>query len=73
VIQRPESHCIHHQAGLHRYNFSDIPLWDMLGGTFRNPRRWEASCGFGPEGEGRLAAMLLGRDISSELEGSGRG
>lgn len=72
VIQRPESHCVHHQEGLHRYNFADLPIWDMLGGTFRNPRRWEASCGFGSEGEHDIGAMLLGRDITTRLPGRGR-
>lgn len=72
LIQRPESHCVHHQAGLHRYNFADLPLWDMLGGTFRNPRDWQASCGFGDAGEQRLGEMLLGRDLSAELAGKGR-
>lgn len=28
------------------------------------PRRWDAACGFGPEGEARLGAMLLGRDVN---------
>ena len=63
LIQRPESHCVHHQAGLHHYNFADLPLWDMLFGTFRNPQRWESRCGFGAE-ESRLAEMLIGRDVS---------
>ncbi len=61
VIQRPESHCIHHQDGLHSYNFADVPLWDWLFGTLRNPRRWEARCGFGPEREHHLLALLCGR------------
>ena len=73
VFQRPESHCVHHQAGLHRYNFSDLPLWDMLGGTFHNPRDWSESCGFGPEAEHELPAMLLGRDVSSGPAAQGRG
>src|SRR5689334_22943981 len=30
IIQRPESHCVHHQEGIHHYNFSDLPLWDMF-------------------------------------------
>jgi sterol desaturase/sphingolipid hydroxylase (fatty acid hydroxylase superfamily) len=64
LVQRPESHCVHHQEGLHSYNYADLPLWDMLFGTFRNPRRWLARCGFGPEGEHRLAAMLVGKDVS---------
>jgi hypothetical protein len=36
----------------------------MLFGTFRNPRRWEACCGFGPEREHRLWDMLCGRDVN---------
>src|SRR5438552_1613546 len=60
LIQRPESHCVHHQEGLHGYNYGDLPLWDMLFGTFRNPRRWEARCGFGPDKEQQLAQMLAG-------------
>ncbi len=63
LIQRPESHCVHHQAGLHSYNYGDLPLYDAMFGTLRNPRRWEASCGFGPQGEPRLLDMLVGREI----------
>lgn len=65
VVQRPESHCIHHQAGVHAYNYADLPLWDMLFGTFRNPRDWSARCGFGPEGEARLLDMLRGLDVTA--------
>ncbi len=65
IVQRPESHCVHHQAGLHAYNYADLPLWDMVFGTFRNPKRWEARCGFG-EGEQRLGEMLVGVDVSHD-------
>lgn len=64
VFQRPESHCIHHQEGVHSFNYSDLPLWDMLFGTFRNPRKWDARCGFGPVGEHRLVEMLRGVDVN---------
>ncbi len=37
IIQRPEAHCIHHQRDVHAYNYGDLPIWDMLFGTFRNP------------------------------------
>jgi hypothetical protein len=37
----------------------------MLFGTFENPRRYEAACGFGPEREARLSDMLLGRDVNA--------
>lgn len=63
IIQRPESHCIHHQEGLHSFNYADLPLWDMLFGTFRNPRDWRERCGFGPERELRLGEMLAGVDV----------
>ena len=63
VIQRPESHCVHHQSGLHAYNYADLPLWDWLFGTLHNPHRFDARCGFG-ENEHRLAEMLRGVDVS---------
>ncbi len=63
IVQRPESHCLHHQEGIHSYNYSDLPLWDMLFGTFRYPRRWHARCGFG-KNEHRLLAMLCGIEVT---------
>ena len=63
IFQRPESHCVHHQEGVHSFNYSDLPMWDMLFGTFRNPRDWDARCGFGPEREARLAEMIRGVDV----------
>lgn len=62
-IQRPEMHRIHHQHNVHRYNYA-LPIWDMLFGTHRNPRAEEpVPCGFDPEKELRIGAMLLGRDV----------
>jgi sterol desaturase/sphingolipid hydroxylase (fatty acid hydroxylase superfamily) len=49
---------------VHSYNYADLPLWDMLFGTFRNPRHWEARCGFGPVNEHRLREMLFGVDVN---------
>ena len=65
IVQRPESHCVHHEEGVHSFNFGDLPLWDMLFGTFRNPHRWEARCGFGETAEMRVRDMLLGRDVNA--------
>jgi sterol desaturase/sphingolipid hydroxylase (fatty acid hydroxylase superfamily) len=64
IFQRPESHCIHHQEGVHAFNYSDLPLWDILFGTFRNPRRWNGNCGFYSGAEQRLSEMLVGVDIN---------
>ena len=66
IVQRPESHCVHHQEGLHGYNYADLPLWDMLFGTFHNPRTWQARCGFGPEKEHQLLSMLAGVDVNKQ-------
>lgn len=65
IVERPESHRIHHQEGVHAYNYADLPLWDMLFGTFRNPRHWDARCGFGSN-ELRLAEMLAGVDVNGQ-------
>ena len=65
LFQRPESHCIHHQEGVHTFNYSDLPLWDMMFGTFRNPQQWEGRCGFGEVREHRLAEMLCGVDVNT--------
>jgi sterol desaturase/sphingolipid hydroxylase (fatty acid hydroxylase superfamily) len=67
LIERPESHAIHHGRGVHRYNYSDLPLWDMLFGTFRNPRgenEVPEEAGFYQGASSRLFAMLLGRDVT---------
>jgi sterol desaturase/sphingolipid hydroxylase (fatty acid hydroxylase superfamily) len=61
LFQRPESHRRHHQRGWHRNNYSDLPLWDMLFGTFDNPRRSPPLCGFSNDRETQLGRMLLGR------------
>lgn len=64
LIQRPESHTIHHGRGVHRYNYADLPLLDMLFGTFRNPKGFELETGFYPGASERVADMLLLRDVS---------
>lgn len=65
LIQRPESHCVHHQRGLHHYNYADLPVWDMLFGTFHNPHDWRGACGLG-EGEYALSDLLLGRQVHDD-------
>jgi sterol desaturase/sphingolipid hydroxylase (fatty acid hydroxylase superfamily) len=62
LVQRPESHAVHHARGVHRWNYSDLPLWDMVFGTFRNPARFDGEVGFEPGASNRLGRMLLGRD-----------
>jgi sterol desaturase/sphingolipid hydroxylase (fatty acid hydroxylase superfamily) len=68
-FQRPEAHCIHHQRGLHGYNYSDLPLWDVVFGTFRNPRTWEGETGFDEPADQRYLAMLAFFDVNTSLIG----
>lgn len=64
VIQRPESHSLHHERGVHARNYGDLPLFDMIFGTFENPREFKGECGFYDGGSKRLGAMLIGREIA---------
>ncbi len=63
LFQRPESHRVHHQYLHHTQNYSDIPLWDMLFGTFKNPSKKVTQCGFDDWREDRFDDMLAGRDV----------
>ncbi len=63
-IQRPEMHQVHHARGRHTNNYGDLPLWDMLFGTYDNPACFTGDCGF--EDETRIADMLRGRDVHAE-------
>jgi sterol desaturase/sphingolipid hydroxylase (fatty acid hydroxylase superfamily) len=71
-FQRPEMHRIHHERGKHYYNFSDLPVWDMLFGTYKNPRDARTVCGFKPERERRLFDMLLFRNVNNPFSGKNR-
>jgi len=62
-FQRPEMHRIHHQRGKHRHNYSDLPLWDMLFGTYSNPKHIAVETGFPNEGEKRILDLLSGRKM----------
>ncbi len=68
IIQRPESHTVHHGQGVHRQNYSDLPLFDILFGTFDNPKEYEHETGFYPGASDRIGAMLLFRDVGSQAE-----
>ena len=65
-VQRPESHSVHHERGVHRFNYSDLPVVDMLFGTFRNPRGYSPATGFWHGASARVLPMLVARDISAQ-------
>jgi sterol desaturase/sphingolipid hydroxylase (fatty acid hydroxylase superfamily) len=68
ILQRPEMHALHHQRGVHAYNYGNLPLWDALCGTYRNPKTFPDAYGFWPGASKRLGAMLLGRDVGTPAE-----
>jgi sterol desaturase/sphingolipid hydroxylase (fatty acid hydroxylase superfamily) len=61
--RRPEHHSIHHELGVHAFNYGDITLWDRLFGTFKDTDTFAPRCGFPAHGEQELAAMLRFRDV----------
>ncbi len=63
-VQRPEMHRIHHERGRHHSNFGDLPIWDMLFGTYRNPETYKGPCGFKPEREMRVKDILLFKNVN---------
>jgi sterol desaturase/sphingolipid hydroxylase (fatty acid hydroxylase superfamily) len=70
AIQRPEAH-YRHRAGYPARNYASLALWDILFGTFDNPRRTPDDLtdrvGFA-DGRGRhFWAMLSGRDVNAEV------
>lgn len=64
IIQRPESHSVHHQQGIHRYNYSDLPIFDILFGTFNNPKEFSTEVGFYEGCSYKIKDALLFKDIS---------
>ena len=63
IFQRPESHRVHHQFRHHTNNFADLPIWDVLFGTFKNPKKFKGYCGYESWREDRFEDMLLFRDV----------
>jgi sterol desaturase/sphingolipid hydroxylase (fatty acid hydroxylase superfamily) len=65
LVQRPESHSVHHARGIHHYNYSDLPLFDILFGTFRNPKDFSQQSGFHEGASAKLPQMLVFKDIAN--------
>ena len=66
IFQRPESHSMHHAKGIHAFNYSDLPLFDVLFGTFHNPKEFAKETGFYDGASEQISDMLLFRDINKE-------
>ena len=56
---------------MHAFNYGDLPIWDLLLGTFKNPATFEGRCGFESPADRRLGAMLAFADVNEPLYGGG--
>lgn len=68
IFQRPESHSVHHAKGVHAYNYSDLPLFDIILGTFNNPKEFVNESGFYTGASSRIGDMLLFKNINRAQE-----
>ena len=64
IVQRPESHTVHHARGIHAFNYSDLPIFDILFGTFNNPAGYAHETGFYHGASNRITEMLTFKDVS---------
>ncbi|MGK2858140.1 MAG: sterol desaturase family protein [Thermoanaerobaculia bacterium] len=71
IVQRPESHSVHHGRGIHNGNFSDLPLFDVIFGTIENPADFAPETGFYDGASSRVGAMLAFRDVSVRPDATG--
>ena len=63
-IARPEMHAAHHERGVHRSNYCDLPLIDMIFGTWNNPKTAPKEAGFYDGASSELGALLVGKKLA---------
>lgn len=61
VFQTPAMHRLHHKSGHHAHNYTDLVIWDMLFGTYQNPKTPVERCGFAKSRQKALRPLLLGK------------
>ena len=71
ILQRPESHCVHHRRGVHYFNYADFAPIDLLFGTWRNPKEYRGECGFDSPADRRMLPMIALADVNEPLYGAG--
>lgn len=70
IIQRPESHSLHHARGVHAHNYSDLPIFDILFGTFKNPKDFMPEAGFYDGASSQVLDMLMCKDLNKKEKNS---
>jgi sterol desaturase/sphingolipid hydroxylase (fatty acid hydroxylase superfamily) len=64
IFQRPEAHGLHHERNIHSRNFGDLPLWDMIFGSYANPSSFTGEVGFDLPASRQIGAMLGFADVN---------
>lgn len=64
LVQRPEAHTVHHARTMHRKNYADLPLIDMMFGTFENPANFEHETGFFTGASSEHWTLLCLQDVT---------
>jgi len=62
LIQRPEMHRVHHKHMHHSQNYG-LAIWDLLFGTFSNPKEYVQNVGFDEARKNRIYDMLKNKDV----------
>ncbi|MCB0277906.1 MAG: sterol desaturase family protein [Calditrichaeota bacterium] len=62
-IQRPENHSLHHARDVHGYNYSDLPIWDIVFGTFKQVDEFQ-EVGIHDGSSDQIGSLLIAKDIS---------
>lgn len=65
-IQRPEQHAIHHSRGVHGFNYADFPIFDLVFGTFKNPKDYQGQYGFYDGASAQVMDMLVFKDVAKD-------
>ena len=60
IIQLPHMHLVHHEYGLHRYNYSPF-CWDAIFGTAAITHTWNQQLGFKDSNDTKKYFLLKNR------------
>ncbi len=52
---------------IHQGNYSDLPVFDIIFGTFHNPVDFEHETGFYQGASARIGDMLLFKDVTKPI------
>jgi sterol desaturase/sphingolipid hydroxylase (fatty acid hydroxylase superfamily) len=61
VLVRPEAHRLHHRREISNCNYSFFAPWDIIFGTYRNPKEMEEPCGIHFSNGENLKELILTR------------